>query len=376
MTVPGLAPMPVAGRAASVRATVDEAGCDALVVSNLANVRWLTGFTGSSAVVFVAGDSVHLVTDGRYGDQAQAQMSEAGVTGAVHVGLTPAAQLAVLKRLGQGVARIGLEAATITWTTQRSYAAEAFASAELVATSGLIERLRAVKDDGEIERITAAASIADQALGDVVGRLSDGPTETDFALELDIAMRRRGADGPSFDTIVASGPGSARPHHRPDGRRIVEGDLVVVDFGATVDGYHSDMTRTFVVGPPTPAQSSLLELVAAAQAAGVAAVRSGIAAHDVDRACRGVIEQAGFGEQFTHGTGHGIGLVIHEEPFLARVPTVTLAAGNVITVEPGVYLSGVGGVRVEDALLVTRDGSRTLTHFSKEPLCRRSPRTT
>jgi Xaa-Pro aminopeptidase len=376
MTNIELAPLRVAGRAGRLRMAMRDAGCDALVVTNLVNVRWLTGFTGSAAVAFVSGDAIHLVTDGRYGEQAEAQMHLAGVDGEVHVGLTAAEQGGLLSKLGGGINRVGLEAGSVTWAAQRSYASETFASSELVATTKLVEGLRAVKDEGEIDRLAAAASIADDALGDVIGRLAEGPIETDFALELDFAMRRRGADGPSFETIVAGGPGSARPHHRPDSRRIAEGDLVVVDFGATVDGYHSDMTRTFVVGDPTPQQRVLLDLVTEAQAAGVAAVRAGVPAHDVDRACRSVIEEAGFGEHFTHGTGHGIGLVIHEEPFLARVPTVTLQDANVITVEPGVYLSGVGGVRVEDSLLVTRDGSRTLTHFSKDAPCRPSPPTT
>ncbi len=371
-----LAPMDVAGRAARVRNAMIEAGCDALVITNLVNVRWVTGFTGSAGVAFVSNDSIDLVTDGRYGEQAESQMHAAGVDGHVHVGLSAAVQAELLAQLGRGIDRIGLEADSVTWASQRSYASETFVSSQLVPTGKLVERLRAVKDDGEIDRLAAAASIADLALADVLGRLAERPIETEFALELDFAMRRRGADGPSFETIVASGPGSARPHHRPDSRLITEGDLVVIDFGATVDGYHSDMTRTFVVGDPTPQQRVLLDLVTASQAAGVAAVRAGVAAHDVDRACRSVIEDAGFGDQFTHGTGHGIGLVIHEEPFLARVPTVTLERGNVITVEPGVYLSGVGGVRVEDSLLVTRDGSRTLTHFSKDAPCRPSPPTT
>jgi Xaa-Pro aminopeptidase len=207
----------------------------------------------------------------------------------------------------------------------------------------------------------AAAAVADVALAEVRARLLDGPTEAEFGLELDTAMRRLGATRPSFETIVASGPNGAMPHARPGPRRIVEGDLVVLDFGAVVDGYCSDMTRTVVVGEPTPTQARMLQVVTAAQAAGVAAVRAGVAATEVDAACREVIADAGWADAFTHGTGHGVGLDIHEAPRVGATSTATLSAGQVVTVEPGVYLPEHGGVRVEDSLVVTPDGSRPLT---------------
>jgi len=371
-----LVAMATAGRAARVRDSLAGAGCDVLIVSNLPNVRWLTGYTGSAGTVVVRPDDVVLVTDGRYGDQARDEIAAAGVDADVRVGLTAPAQVAVLAELGAGFARVGLEAATVSWATQRSLAAEAFPTAELVPTNGVVERHRAVKDDGELARLEEAARIADAALALTLPRLAESPTEAEFALELEVAMRRLGADGPSFDTIVASGPCSALPHHRAGRRRIEAGDLVVVDFGALVEGYHSDITRTFVVGEPSPTQAELLAVVAAAQAAGVATVRAGVAAQAVDTACREVIAAAGYGDRFTHGTGHGIGLVIHEDPFLARVPTVELASGNVVTVEPGVYVAGVGGVRIEDSVLVTSDGCRPITHFPKDRPCLPSPRTT
>ena len=187
------------------------------------------------------------------------------------------------------------------------------------------------------------------------------PTEVAFGLELDAAMRRHGADDVSFETIVASGPNGARPHHRPSSRTIVDGDLVVLDFGALVDGYHSDMTRTVAVGAMSPTQERMLEVVTEAQAAGVAAVAHGVEARAVDAACRNVIEAAGWLDAFLHSTGHGVGLDIHEDPRVAQTSTATLVDRCVVTVEPGVYLPEHGGVRIEDTVIVTSDGCRTVT---------------
>jgi Xaa-Pro aminopeptidase len=232
----------------------------------------------------------------------------------------------------------------------------------------LVEALRLVKDDGEVARIEAACGIADAALAAVASQLEDRPTEAGFALELDTEVRRQGADDLSFETIVASGPNGSRPHHSPSGRRIERGDLVVIDFGALVDGYHSDMTRTIAVGGPSSlddTQTRMVEVVRAAQQAGVEAVRAGASTRDVDAACREVITEAGWGEAFVHGTGHGVGLDIHEEPRVSWAADATLAPGHVVTVEPGVYLPGHGGVRIEDTVVVTESGCRTLTRAPK-----------
>ncbi len=224
-------------------------------------------------------------------------------------------------------------------------------------TIGLVESLRRVKDAGELARLQAAATIADAALAGVRPLMEDAPTEAAFGLALDTEMRRLGASGPSFETIVASGPNGAMPHHRPDGRRIAPGEPVVLDFGATVDGYCSDMTRTVWVGELGDADlQRAVEVVAESQAAGVATVAPGVACADVDRACRSVIAAAGWEERFVHGTGHGVGLDIHEAPSVAATSTDTLAGGHVVTVEPGVYLPGLGGVRIEDTVVVDDDG--------------------
>ena len=195
--------------------------------------------------------------------------------------------------------------------------------------------------------------------------------------ELEHRMRRLGADGPSYDTIVASGPdNAARPHHETGRRTIVEGDTVIIDVGALVDGYHSDMTRTFVVGEPTAEQHEVYDLVLAAQLAGLDAVAAGVAARDVDAACRDLFADAGYGDWFLHGTGHGVGLDIHEDPFSSTVSSDELLVGDVVTVEPGLYRGGFGGVRIEDLVAVTADGGRRLTHLSKDSPCLPSPPTT
>jgi Xaa-Pro aminopeptidase len=351
--------MDVAGRLGRLRSVMERADVDGLFVTHLTNVRYLTGFTGSAGLLAVTHDRALLVTDGRYQDQAPRQVADAGAT--VEVGVSSEGQRELVAAALGGVGRLGLEAEHVSWAAHDRYASSWFEGPELVATAGLVEELRLVKDAGEIARIRTACAIADTALAEVRPLLDDGMTERMFGLELDATMRRLGASDTSFETIVASGPNGAMPHARPGDRRISRGDLVVIDFGALVDGYCSDMTRTIAVGQPTATQSRMLEVVLAAQAEGVAAVGAGVPAKDVDAACRAVIEEAGWGDAFTHGTGHGVGLDIHEAPRVARTSDATLAAGQVVTVEPGVYLSEHGGVRIEDTVVVTDAGAEPLT---------------
>lgn len=360
-----LAPMDVAGRLGRLHAGLSGAGVDALVVTNLTNVRYLTGFTGSAGVLVVTDREAVLVTDGRYADQAPAQVAAAGARAAVEI--TSTDQDKLVAGAVDNSPRVGLEAGSVTWATQRRYA-EVLGADELVATDGLVEALRIVKDAGEVDRIARAAAIADAALAEVRSMLLDGPTEREFGLALDTAIRRLGAAGNSFETIVASGPNGALPHARPTDRVVAEGDLVVLDFGALVDGYCSDMTRTIAVGEPDATQRRMVECVAAAQAAGVAAVRAGATATDVDRACREVVDSYGWADAFTHGTGHGVGLDIHEAPRVGSTSDATLAAGFVVTVEPGVYLAPHGGVRIEDTVVVTETGCTPLTSTPKDLL--------
>jgi Xaa-Pro aminopeptidase len=341
-----------------------------LLVTNLNNIRYLSGFTGSAGMLFLLPERTVLVTDGRYETQAQEQLSVVGAPIDVSVAATAKQrELAVEIVAASGIRTMGLEAAHISWARQRTLAGEWFPEVDLQPTVGLVEALRAVKDESELARLAEAARIADEALDAVRGRLAAEPTEAEFGRALDFQIRELGAAGPSFETIVASGPNAAKPHHRPGDRRIGRREPIVLDFGALVDGYCSDMTRTVWVEEPSDAEiRRAYEVVLESQAAGVAAVRAGIACSDLDRACRQVIEAAGLGDRFVHGTGHGVGLDIHEAPSVSATSTDTLVAGHVVTVEPGVYLPGLGGVRIEDTVVVTDDGCRPLTHTAKDQL--------
>lgn len=339
-----------------------------LLVTSLVNVQYLTGFTGSAGMLFVTPDGLVLLTDGRYSTQADEQLAAASVVATVEV--CPAAgQAEVASRIvaDAGVENLVLEAAHVSWARQMAFADSWFKGVELVPSTGLVEQLRQVKDPGELDRLSEAARIADDALGNVRTQLAQGMSEAEFGRLLDYEMRNLGASEPSFETIVASGPNAAKPHHRPARRTIRSGELIVLDFGARFDGYCSDMTRTVWLSEVGDAElRRAVSVVSQAQAAGVAAVAPGVACADVDRACREVIEDAGWGDRFVHGTGHGVGLEIHEAPSVAATSADTLSVGHVVTVEPGVYLPGVGGVRIEDTVVVSDDGCRPLNTTPKD----------
>ncbi|MDO8363840.1 MAG: aminopeptidase P family protein [Actinomycetota bacterium] len=366
--------MSTAGRADRVRSRMAAAGHEALLVSDLTNVRWITGFTGSNGWVVIDHEGLTLVTDGRYGVQAAQQLAAAGVVGEVLVGATTTDTQAHLAALCGRHDRVGFEAEHVSFAQHARWAA-AF-DTELSSAGGIVEAERRVKDADEIDAMARACRIADQALAEVAPRLGEGLTEAQVRNLLEVRMRELGATGPSYETIVASGPvNGALPHHRPTDRVITAGDLVIIDVGALVDGYHSDMTRTFVTGEPTAQQQELYEVVLAAQRAGVAAVAAGVSVKQLDGVCRGIITEAGFGDWFTHGTGHGVGLLIHEDPFVNRAGDAILQVGDVVTVEPGVYHGGFGGIRVEDLVVVTSEGCRVLTASPKDSLCPPSPPT-
>ena len=361
----GLPRLRVDGRIARLRDRLDNARVDAAVIVEPANVRWLTGFTGSNGTVVVLGTGeAVLVTDSRYAEQAPAQLAESGCGDDVEVLVARRAAEAAAERL-EGAARLGLED-SVAWGEQIRWSKAV--EAETVPLTAAVESLRAVKNDAELARIEAAALIADAALAAVQPLLRPGTTETQIQHALDDAIRAAGASSPAYDTIVASGPNSALPHAQPTDRALRAGDLVIVDVGATVDGYHSDMTRSFVLGDADERAAAMLEAVVRSQSAGVATVRPGVAAGEIDKACRSIIEEAGMGEAFVHGTGHGVGLDVHELPRVTAGSEAVLAPGNVLTVEPGVYFPGFGGVRVEDLVVVTDDGCRPLTLHPKTPL--------
>lgn len=354
-------------RREAVRAQLRESERDALLVTDLVNIRYLTGFTGSNAALLlhVDGDTRSvLCTDGRYDTQAATEVPD------LERLIERAGALALVGRAGeQGVRRLGFESDVVT---VEAYAGlvEAAGAVVLHRAPGLVQQLRMVKDEMEVGVLREACACADQAFADLLaaGGLRAGRTERDIALDLETRMRRHGATGPAFETIVASGAHSAIPHHRPTDAILREGDLVKLDFGALWDGYHSDMTRTVVLSQPAAWQRELYDLVAAAQVAGRAAALPGTDVVAVDAAARAVIVDAGRGDDFPHGLGHGVGLQIHEAPGLGPTGTGVLAAGMTVTVEPGVYLAGRGGVRIEDTVVV-RDGEpQLLTHTTRELL--------
>jgi Xaa-Pro aminopeptidase len=341
---------------------------DALLVTSMTNIRYLTGFTGSAGLLLVVPDGAVLVTDGRYGLQAGEELAAAGVHARILVASATDQGHRVRETVaGSGVGRVALEAAHVSWHQQRSIAHDWLPALELVPTVGVVEQLRRVKDAGELDRLAEAGRIADAALDHLRPELGGGLTEEAFGRSLDFEMRRLGASGPSFATIVASGPNAAMPHHQPGSRLIRAGEPVVLDFGARFEGYCSDMTRTVWAGRIEDADlRRAVDVVLASQAAGVAAVRPGVKGAEVDQVCRDVIARAGWGDRFVHGTGHGVGLDIHEAPSVSATSVDTLEVGHVVTVEPGVYLPGLGGVRIEDTVVVTGDGCRPLTSTPKD----------
>jgi Xaa-Pro aminopeptidase len=364
-----------AARRDALRATAAQQGLDAVLVTNLLNVRYLTGFTGSNGALLVRTDGSSsgggdlFGTDGRYTTQAGTQVPDVELV--VDRSTVPA-----LARAAVGAGRLGFESHDLTvdgLEQLRRVLDDAAAGGrvpELVSVRRAVEAQRAIKDDDEIESLRRACAVADQALAELAaeGALRPGRTELEVGRELDARMLALGAEAPSFETIVATGANSAIPHHRPDRTELRAGDFLKLDFGATVDGYHSDMTRTVVLGSAADWQREIYALVAESQAAGRAALAVGADVVAVDSAARDVIAAAGHGEHFTHGLGHGVGLEIHEAPGIGQLGAGSLAAGMAVTVEPGVYLPGHGGVRIEDTLIVTDGAPELLTLTSKELL--------
>ncbi|GAA0541447.1 X-Pro dipeptidase [Saccharopolyspora subtropica] len=358
-----------AHRRHALRDRLRERELDAMLVTDLLNIRYLTGFTGSNAALLVhaadepgAEERTVFCTDGRYLLQAEKQVPD------LERILDRASDLALAGHVATaGYRRVGFESQHVTVDGLDALAAQAD-GAELVRAPGLVEQLRLVKDESEIEALRMACAAADRALADLIehGGLRPGRTELEVARELEARMLDHGAAGPSFDTIVAAGPNSAVPHHRPTDAVLAEGDLVKLDFGALVDGYHSDMTRTVVLGRAADWQREIYQLVQAAQTAGCGAVRVDADVRAIDTAARQVIEDAGYGDRFLHGLGHGVGLEIHEAPTLSQRGDGRICAGMAVTVEPGVYLAGQGGVRIEDTLVVRPSTPELLTLTTKE----------
>jgi len=358
----------VSGRDEAVRRQLETADkCRSLLVTDLTNIRWLTGFTGSAGTLLVRPDDMVLVVDGRYGDQARDQVAQSGAKCEIVEERSAAAIRDAIVKATRGLDKLGFDANEMTLGQYESWRENL--SVELVKVAPVVPKLRRRKTEPEIQRMHLAAAATDKALEEVVPMLSSGVTECDVRDELDYRMRKHGAEFTSYDTIVASGPNAARPHHRPVRRQIVAGDSVVIDVGGLVDGYHSDMTRTYLIGDVEPVLSEMHEVVSRSQLLGLAHVRAGVLAEDLDKTCRDFIVDAGFGDEFTHSTGHGVGLQIHEMPWVRSGFVEPLEVGEVVTVEPGVYREGLGGVRIEDLVVVTQDGCRILTSSKKDRKC-------
>jgi Xaa-Pro aminopeptidase len=337
------------------------AGVDLLLVTDLINVRYLTGFTGSNGLVLAGPSTRVFISDFRYTEQAEQEVPAEfeRVTAAQDL-LTDA-----VDHLPEGKLALGFESEHTT-VAELERLQELFPErAELVGTKKLIENLRVVKDEHEVALIAAATRIADDAFEALIGAGVAGRTERELALALEHDMRLRGASGPSFSSIVAAGPHGALPHAQPRDVKVDPGQLVVIDWGAQMDGYCSDCTRTVAVGEPGPQAREAYELVLGAQLVGLDEVRAGGDGREIDKAVRDIIDGAGHAEHYGHGLGHGVGLEIHEAPTLSFRSKDTLQAGNVVTVEPGVYIPGQLGIRIEDLVVVDPDGIRVLTSIPK-----------
>jgi len=341
------------------------AKCDFFLATHLPNVRYLCGFTGSSAVLALAPSGSVLFTDGRYTEQARAEVVGARV-GIVRKSALVAAAEWVRERAGRKKLVAGIESEHLTVAARALLVRLLASRLRLRHIAGAVERLRTVKDQEELARMREAAKLGASLFDVALRQVRPGASEAEMAAEMEYAARRAGAEGMSFPTIVAAGPRSALPHAHPSANRAPRRGFVLFDFGVILAGYCSDMTRTVCVGRPTVEARRVYQAVLEAQLAAIAAVRPGVAVGEVDRAARNVLRSAGLARYFTHSTGHGVGLEIHEAPRVAAGQQERLQPGMVITVEPGVYLAKRGGVRIEDMVVVTGSGCEVLTSTSKE----------
>lgn len=374
-----------AARRAALIAALPEHDCDGFLTVDPTHVGWLTGFHGSNAGLLVsANGKALLATDGRYTVQAGKQAPDVELLTARDTGT---ALLGQARKLD--ITKLGIETELLLMSAYNDLDNARPQALELVSTAGVVAKLRELKSDAELDALRHVADIAVRAFEDLLhdGIVVAGRTEREVAAELEYRMRMHGADRPSFDTIVASGPNSAKPHHGAEDRVIEAGDLVTIDFGAFAGGYNSDMTRTLFAAAPEEVEAGadadlaaamvagvdqadaksreIYNIVLEAQLAGVAAAVPGTKLVDVDAACRDIIEKAGYGQYFVHSTGHGVGIEVHEAPFAARTGKGELAAGMTLTIEPGIYVPEFGGVRIEDTLIITDGEPENITELPK-----------
>ncbi len=350
-------------RLARLRQTLTDNNLDAIVIGQPENRRYLSGFTGTKGALFISLERAFLAVPFVYLEQARKQ--------------APAFEVVMFQREFAEVwpdlvaeieaSRVAFESAHLT-VAEHDKLVTGVENVELVPTEGMVEGLRAIKEQGELDKIREAVALADAAFAHIVEFIEPGLTEREIAWELEAYMRTHGAEKVAFDLIVGAGPNGALPHHEVSERVIGSGEPIVMDLGAQVAGYHSDLTRAICLGQPDERFTEIYDLVLQAQLAAEAAIRGGIVAREADNAARQIIAEAGYGEQYGHGLGHGVGLAVHEEPFVRQDAEEVLKPGMVLTVEPGIYLPDWGGVRIEDMVLVQEDGVEVLSRASKEPL--------
>lgn len=343
-----------------LRSSFSANGIDGMLITSPYNRRYMTNFTGSAGVVLISADKAQFITDFRYVEQASKQCL--GFEIVKHTGTIPEEVAIQAKKLG--IQKLGFEADDLTFSTYREYEEEV--GSELVPVSGLIEKLRLIKTDAEIKILKVAADIADAAYKHILDFIRPGKTELEVSNELEFFMRKAGATSSSFDIIVASGHRSALPHGVASDKVIETGDFVTLDYGAYYNGYVSDITRTVAVGEPDAKLKEIYEIVLEAQLKGMAGIKPGMTGKEADALTRDYISEKGYGDYFGHSTGHGIGLEIHEGPSLSFRSDTILEPGMIVTVEPGIYIPGLGGVRIEDDTVITKDHNEALTHSTKE----------
>ncbi|PTX53908.1 Xaa-Pro aminopeptidase [Melghirimyces profundicolus] len=348
-------------RLTRLRRLLEDRQVEALLVSHPVNRRYLTGFTGSSGWAVVTPEEQFLISDFRYTEQAKEQAPDFQFV--EHQGNPFKDIQEILKKSGMG--SIAFEEDHLTYAQHRKLA-ETLGEIRTQPVSNMVEKLRERKEESELNVIRDAVAIADRAFGAILEEIRPGRSEREIALRLEFLMREQGADSSSFDIIVASGPRSALPHGVASDRLLEKGDLVTLDFGALYQGYCSDITRTVMLGPPSEEQRKIYDIVLEAQQRALLAIRGGITGKEADQVARDYITDHGYGEAFGHSTGHGLGMEVHERPSLSVRGDSPLEPGMVVTVEPGIYLPGVGGVRIEDDVAVTEQGREVLSKSPKD----------
>ncbi|HEY3160567.1 MAG TPA: Xaa-Pro peptidase family protein [Vicinamibacterales bacterium] len=375
MALPSTAAL--ARRHARIRESLDTLSLDALIVTPATNIRYLSNHAGTAGILVITRDAVHLLVDFRYHEAVRALQQSPSACPQLRTWEVPASyEEALIGCLAEiGVTTVGFEAAHVTvarYEWWRETIAGRRLDITLRSTERLVEQARMIKDASEIATLRDAAARLGEVVPVVLAAVRAGATERSIAAVIEAALREAGYERTAFDTIVASGPHSAMPHYRAGTRRLAAGDLLVLDFGGVLDGYCCDLTRTVAIGPPSREARRVYEAVHDAHAAAVAAVKPGVDASAVDAAARDLLRDRGLGDAFGHGTGHGLGLDVHEEPRIGKpradIPPVTLAPGMVFTIEPGAYLPGFGGVRIEDDVLVTDTGCELLTTLPRAEL--------